>query len=78
VEVARELNIPAGVVINRDGLGDGQVDGFCHAEGLPILMRVPFERAIAEGVAQGKTLIEIHPEYAAQFQKMFANIADLL
>jgi MinD superfamily P-loop ATPase len=78
VQVARELNIPIGVVVNRDGSGDAQVDEFCRAEGIPILMRVPFERAIAGGVARGKTLIEIHPEYGAQFQKMFTNIADLL
>jgi hypothetical protein len=30
---------------------------------VPVLMRIPFERTIAEGVAQGKTLVEIHPEY---------------
>jgi MinD superfamily P-loop ATPase len=77
VEVARELNIPAGVVINRDGLGDARVDEFCQSEGIPVLMRVPFERAIAEGVARGKTLIEIYPEYGDQFRKMFTKIETL-
>jgi MinD superfamily P-loop ATPase len=72
--VARELGIPAGVVINRDGIGDAGVDEFCAAAGLPILLRIPFERAIAEGVAQGRTLVDIHPEYAPRLRAMVAEI----
>jgi hypothetical protein len=43
-----------------------------------VLLRIPFERVIAEGVAQGKTLVEIHPEYADRFLRMFTQIASLL
>jgi len=74
VQVARELNIPVGVIINRDGSGDAGVDEFCAAEGLPVLMRVPFERTIAEGIAQGKNLVEIHPEYRERFREVYAQI----
>ncbi|RPI94710.1 MAG: (4Fe-4S)-binding protein [Chloroflexi bacterium] len=77
VQVAHELKIPVGVVINRDGIGDQQVDEFCQSEGLPILMRVPFERAIAQGVAKGKPLVDIHPEYVELFQQLFMQIAAL-
>ena len=73
-EVARELGLPAGVVINRDGIGDAGVDAFCADAGLPVLLRIPFDRAIAEGIAQGRTLIEIRPEYRARFQVMVAEI----
>jgi MinD superfamily P-loop ATPase len=78
VEFARELNIPAGVVINRDGSGDAQVDEFCQAEGVPVLMRVSFERAIAEGVARGRSLADVHSEYAQRFRQMMVQIAELL
>ena len=74
-QVCQELSIPAGVIVNRDGLGDSRVEQFCEAEGLPILMRIPFERAIAEGVAQGQTLVEIRPAYAPQFRQLFEQIA---
>jgi MinD superfamily P-loop ATPase len=74
-EVASELGIPAGVIINRDGIGDAAVDQFCAAAGLPILLRIPFERAIAEGIAQGRTLVNIHPEYAPCFRAMVQQIA---
>ena len=76
VQVGRELNLPMGVVVNRDGIGDGGVDDFCETAGLPILMRIPFDRAIAEGIAQGQTLVEIRPEYLALFQKMFLQITE--
>ena len=78
VQVARELNIPVGVIINRDGSGDAGVDEFCAAVGLPVLLRIPFERAIAEGVAQGKNLVEIHPEYTAHFRQIFNQITTAL
>lgn len=74
VQVARELNIPMGVVVNRDGSGDAQVDEFCKSEEIPVLMRVPFERAIAEGIACGHTLAEIHPEFRGQMSEMFDRI----
>lgn len=74
-DVAAELGIPAGVIINRDGIGDTAVDEFCADAGLPVLLRIPFERAIAEGVAQGRTLVEIHPEYALRLQAVFARIS---
>lgn len=74
VEAARELGIPAGVVINRDGIGDAAVDAFCAEAGLPILLRIPFERAVAEGIAQGRPLIEIRPEYAPRFRALMAEI----
>jgi MinD superfamily P-loop ATPase len=74
-QVGRELNLPMGVVVNRDGIGNGGVDEFCAAEGLPILMRIPFDRAIAEGIAQGLSLVDIYPEYMERFQQMLTQIA---
>jgi MinD superfamily P-loop ATPase len=74
VQVGRELNLPMGVVINRDGIGDREIDEFCEMEGLPILMRIPFERAIAEGIAQGRSLIEIDPEYHYQFRELYDRV----
>jgi MinD superfamily P-loop ATPase len=77
-EIARELNIQAGVIVNRDGIGDGGVDGFCKGAGLPILMRIPFDRAIAQGVAQGLTLVDIDLEYAARFRRLYTQLCELV
>ena len=66
VEAIRGLGIPQGVVINRDGIGDDRVDRFCREEGLPILLRVPFRRTIAEGMARGDTLLDLLPELGGE------------
>jgi MinD superfamily P-loop ATPase len=78
LEVAKELKIPAGAIINRDGIGDAGVEDFCAVEGLPILMRIPYDRAIAEGTAQGKNLIDIYPGYTLLFQQLFAEISRIV
>lgn len=76
-ELTRELDVPAGLVINRDGIGNADVDAYCREVGLPILLRIPLERAIGEGIAQGKSLLEIHPEYEADFRALHGKIANL-
>jgi MinD superfamily P-loop ATPase len=78
VQVAGELGIPAGVIVNRENGPYPALDEFCANQHLPVLLRIPFERAIAEGVAQGRTLVDIHPEYGDRFRRIFTQIVDLL
>jgi MinD superfamily P-loop ATPase len=73
-QLTRELSIPAGVIINRDGIGDARVEAYCQETGLPILMRIPLEREIGEGIAQGKTLVEVKPEYKERFQSLYTRL----
>jgi len=61
VGVVRTLGLPAGVVINRDGTGDRDVETYCEGEGLPILLRIPFDRRIAETGADARVLVEALP-----------------
>ncbi len=74
VAVAAELAIPVGVVINRDGLGDQRVDDFCTEVGIPILLRIPFDRRIAEAVSRGQALVTALPEYYPQFEALLEQI----
>ncbi len=75
VQVARdELGLPVGVVVNRDGIGDAGVDEYCAAGGVPILMRIPLDRRIAEAISGGKALVEALPEYRTQFVALYQRI----
>lgn len=65
--IVRELRVPAGVVVNRDGIGDDRVDAYCAENKLPIVLRIPMNRHIAEALDRGQTLIEAAPEYRAAF-----------
>jgi MinD superfamily P-loop ATPase len=75
-QVGREMGIPSGVIINRENGSYSALDKFCDEHHLAVLLRIPFEREIAEGIAQGKTLVEIHPEYTAAFRMMIQQIKD--
>jgi MinD superfamily P-loop ATPase len=78
VEVARgELGLPVGVVINRDGVGDRGVDEYCAAEGIPILMRIPHDRRIAEAYSEGVPLVEALPEYRERFVTLWQQAEKL-
>jgi MinD superfamily P-loop ATPase len=78
VQLTEELGLPRGVIINRNGIGDDAVEHYCFENNLPILMRIPFEREIGQGVAQGKTLGDINPEYIGQFQELFKKIEEVV
>jgi len=69
--IVREACIPAGVVINRDGIGDSGVDDFLHGCGVPVLLRIPYDPHIASGIAAGCALIDIYPEYAQKLRDLY-------
>lgn len=78
VEVARdEMGLPVGVVINRDGIGDAQVDAYCAREGIPILMRIPHDRRIAQAHSDGLPLIEVAPAYRESFKELCEQVRSL-
>lgn len=74
VQVGQVLKIPCGVIINRSNGPYAEVDNFCNTVGLPIVLQIPFEREIAESIAQGNTLLDIHPEFDNVFQDIYAYI----
>ena len=74
-QLVQELGLPAGVVLNRDGIGDSQVEAFCERAGLPILMRIPMDRQIAETLAVGEALVSAFPRYMPHFQELYNRIA---
>jgi MinD superfamily P-loop ATPase len=73
-DVVRKLELPFGVIINRNGIGNGRVEEFCHEQGIPILMKIPFDRGIAEGIAKGKPLLAIRPDLRFQFDHLIERI----
>ncbi len=74
LEAARALNVPVGVVLNRDGLGDSRVEDFCKAEGIPVLLRIPNDRTIARLYSEGIPFVKEMPEWKKQFKDMFETI----
>ena len=74
VEVVRKLKIPFGVIINRSDLGNKKTDEYCTGENIPILMRIPFSKKIAEVYSRGDSIIDALPEYRMKFQELYKKI----
>jgi len=74
VEMCKKLKIPTGVIINRADVGDKEVDKYLKQENIPILMRIPMDREIAEKYSEGKTFVESKPEYKKEFQNLLKRI----
>ena len=77
VEAVKILEIPMGLVINRADIGDDTVTAYARAEGLPILMEIPFDRKIAESYSRGEMFALALPEWKARFRELAETIATL-
>lgn len=75
--VLEQTGTPAGVIINRDGLGDPAIEAQLDTLSTPILMRIPFREEIAARLARGDLLTEILPEYREAFQSLYGQIIDI-
>ncbi|WP_456432675.1 hypothetical protein [Thermosulfuriphilus sp.] len=62
LETVALMGIPAGVIINRAGLGDLSVRQYLQAREIPILLEIPHDREIASACAQGIPLLKIRPD----------------
>jgi MinD superfamily P-loop ATPase len=78
VEVTRTLGVPFGLVINRCDLGDDAVREYCRAEGIPVLMEIPFERSLAEAYSRGIPWVEADPSFRERFQALHERIREEL
>lgn len=76
VDVVRHLEIPFGVVINREGVGDGNVELYCQREGIPVLMKIPHSRRIASLYSQGVPFTEEMTEWKEKFRKLFSQVKE--
>ena len=76
VEVVRYLKIPLGVIINRQGIGDNRVHEYCTKENIPILLKIPERKKIAQLYSQGKSLVNEVYEWHEMFGLVFDQIQE--
>ena len=75
VAVVRDaLGIPVRIAINRADEGDDGVERYCEREGLPVLLRIPFDFRIAEAYSDGRPLVRARPEYTELFRSLVREL----
>ncbi|MBM4237255.1 MAG: (4Fe-4S)-binding protein [Euryarchaeota archaeon] len=76
VAVVRRLRIPFGVVVNRDGIGDDRVDSYCRESKIPVLMRIPEMREIAELYSRGIPFSNSMTRFREDFTSVIEGIRE--
>ncbi len=78
VGMVRELGVPMGVLINRSNLGDGRIQEFCAAEGIPVLMELPFDERIGRICSEGGLVVEELEGFREKFLSLYEEILQAL
>lgn len=72
----KEFQLPAGIVINKSGEEDPLIETYAQEQGLPVLMRIPLSRRLAEAYSSGKLLVEEEPALKEEFTRLFKTIQE--
>jgi MinD superfamily P-loop ATPase len=68
-EVTKAVKVPVAVIINKSE-NDKIIEDFCEKNNIPVLMKIPFQRKIAELYSKGVPLVSAIPEYKEKFQSL--------
>ncbi len=75
VETMEELKKDIGVIINRFGIGDANVEKYCEEYKIPIIAKIPNMRKIAEIYSEGNLIYTKIPEVKAQLENIISFIS---
>jgi MinD superfamily P-loop ATPase len=78
VQVAQQMDIPHAVIINRSNLAQQVIEPFCAENNIPVIMQIPFDKDTAAQLAAGSALIDIHPQYRDNFEKILQSIHEIM
>ena len=65
------------VAVNRDGIGDEEVDAYCASEDIDVAFRLPDDRRIAEAYSSGKLITDALKEYREHFPKLYDDLENI-
>lgn len=78
VGMLESMDIPHGVVVNQDGIGDNKVAEYCEKKDIQILLRIPHDRRIAELYSNGIPFVQELHEYKIMLKDMFNAIKEVV
>ena len=74
IEVVKNMKIPYGIIINRDGIGDKSIEKFCVKEKIRILLKIPERKKIAHFYSKGIPLVSESFEWHEMYGQVFDKI----
>jgi MinD superfamily P-loop ATPase len=74
VKVLRILQRPFAVIENKAMDQNDLISNYCRAEGIPVLLRIPFNRKLAEAYSRGEPAVRVFPQLKQQFTLLYDRI----
>jgi MinD superfamily P-loop ATPase len=74
VEVLQFLEIPFGVVINKSQKESDLIEDYCSETEIPVLLKLPFDRRLAEAYSQGEPAVKLFPDLKNRFNELYEKI----
>lgn len=75
IKMVRKTGVPCAVVINRSDGGNRATESFCESEGVDILLKIPFDRGIAERYSRGQLILDLMPLLEYELIEMYNLIS---
>ncbi|MCL6449063.1 MAG: (4Fe-4S)-binding protein, partial [Armatimonadetes bacterium] len=76
-EMAEELGVPCGVVVNRSLGEDGEVERFCRARKLPLLFKIPLDREAAAAYSRAEPPLAVRPRWRDGFLSLWKKCREV-
>lgn len=73
-KVLGKMGVPSGIVINRAQEPYEPLEAFSRESGIPVLLRIPFDRRIAELYSHGDTLVGHLPGFKHRMLELFREV----
>lgn len=74
VEMLKTIGIPYGIILNRYDIGDDCVDIYARESGIPVLMKIPFDREIASLYSKGLPIVGYKSEYDSELKNLLEKL----
>ena len=78
IDVLKTINIPFGIVINKYDALFTEMDNYLIENGIEILLKISFDRKIAEAYSEGILPVNKFPELKKEFTQLYKIIKDKL
>lgn len=78
VDTCNALAVPCGVIVNRDGPTDPGIGDYCRGQQIPLLLRIPQLREVAEAYSRGVTLTAAFPEWREAFLSTYDQMTRMI
>ena len=76
VEIVKDMQIKAGIIINKDNGKKNIIDEFSREVNIPVIQRIPYLLDIQKSYSKGIPLIQHRPQLKKEFKTLLGLIRD--